>query len=691
MNFKSIEELWYGEETERENFYLNIEGDKHTFLEGTSFSSSSASWTQGEKEYAFSGEGDLKDVTILNKTSQISVTQHYRFFDNCQAVELYNTVKNLGENPVSVANFSSAVIKIDIDGDRPWNDPNRFTVYTVNSHWSMEAQWKENTLSDFGIVPGRNENVIFPVRHSLRSEGSWSTARYYPIVLIEDKEKNLTYFVEHQGGLNWEINFGGEWSRLSVEANSANFHHDGWYKILNKNEEYSTTKALIGRMQGGFEEAIKHLIKAKRQLSLVKAEMPLCYNVFMGGVWGEPTKENLIPLIKKTGELGLDVFCIDAGWYRKAFDPTDVDNLGDYVPDAFRFGAEGLEGILKMMTENKMLPGLWFELEATTINMLGSRNGEGMLKRNGTVISKDRGIYDLGDPLVRKHLFDAIDRAYKMGMRFIKNDHNYTQGLGFGDKDYSLNNRKNMEDFYSFIDELMIKYPDLIIENCGSGGMRSDNGTLKHFHLQSTSDQETYYNNPSIIAGSLALMPPEKAGIWVYPYATTVHEHNHLYDAKDDKADIINAVCERNLDTHATVFNMVTGQLGCMYLSGRLDLMNGQNEALVQQGIEIYKKNREFIKNAYPIYPMGFTHIGKKGFYSSGLVNEDGTLIKLALWKIDAQQDTCELNLSKYVGDNAKIDLVYPEKSKYSFKSKILKVTLDKAKYQAAFFEISAK
>ncbi len=688
MNFKSIEEYWHNIETDRENFYLNIEGDMHTFLEGTSFSSSSSSWYKGEKEYSFNENGNEKRVEIFNKESLISVTQHYRFFDDCQVVEIYNTVKNQGEKPVSLLNFSSSVINLDIIGEIPWYDENRFNIYTVSSHWSTEAQWKVNKLSDFGIVPGREKSVIFPLRHALRSEGSWSTARYYPLILIEDKEKNVTYITEHQGGLNWEITFGGEWTRLVIESNSANFHHDGWYQTLEKDQEYSTTKALVGRVQGNFEEAIKHLIKAKRQLSMVNAEMLLCYNVFMGGIWGEPTKENLLPLIKKAGELGVETFCIDAGWYRKAYTQSENHMLGDYVPDSERFGEEGLQGVLANMQKNNMVPGLWFEFEAVNIEKQGARNGEGMLKRNGNVISKQRGIYDMADPKVRKHLFDAVDRVYKMGMRYIKNDHNYTQGLGFGDKDYAKNNRKNMEDFYSFIDELLEKYPDLIIENCGSGGMRSDNGTLKHFHLQSITDQETYYNNPSIIAGSLGLMPPEKAGIWVYPYAATVHENNKFYYEKEQTQSIINNIKERNISPEKTVFNMVSGQLGCMYLSGRLDLMNEENEALVKQGIGIFKKNREFIKNAYPVYPMGFWHIGKKGFYSVGLTNDNKSKLKLALWKIEAHNNEISVNLEKYVNENSKVTLVYPENTNYNFDGKTLNVTLDKAEYQAVFFEI---
>ena len=46
--------------------------------------------------------------------------------------------------------------------------------------------------------------------------------------------------------------------------------------------------------------------------------------------------------------------------------------------------------------------------------------------------------------------------------------------------------------YYAFIDELTEKYPDLIIENCPSGAMRCDHGTLKRFHFQSISDQDHF-------------------------------------------------------------------------------------------------------------------------------------------------------------------------------------------------------
>src|SRR5699024_12205592 len=42
--------------------------------------------------------------------------------------------------------------------------------------------------------------------------------------------------------------------------------------------------------------------------------MPLVYNDFMNTLMGQPSTQALIPLVKEAGALGLDVFCIDAGW-----------------------------------------------------------------------------------------------------------------------------------------------------------------------------------------------------------------------------------------------------------------------------------------------------------------------------------------------------------------------------------------
>ena len=119
--------------------------------------------------------------------------------------------------------------------------------------------------------------------------------------------------------------------------------------------------------------------------------------------------------------------------------------------------------------------------------------------------------------------------------------------------------------------------------------------------------------------------------------------------------------------------------------------MNEENKLLVKEGIELYKKNRDFIKKAYPIYHSGFSHIGKKGFYTAGLTDENCSKIKLAVWKNHQTQNEFSLDLSKYAKNKVCVTGVYPLDTVYSVNGNTLNVTLDKDEHQAAFFELNIK
>jgi alpha-galactosidase len=62
----------------------------------------------------------------------------------------------------------------------------------------------------------------------------------------------------------------------------------------------------------------------------------------------------------------------------------------------------------------------------------------------------------------------------------------------------------------SWLDEVLSRYPDLTIENCGSGGGRMEYAMLSHLQLQSSSDQEDYRLYPAIEVGESAAVLPEQ-------------------------------------------------------------------------------------------------------------------------------------------------------------------------------------
>ena len=250
-----------------------------------------------------------------------------------------------------------------------------------------------------------------------------------------------------------------------------------------------------------------------------------------------------------------------------------------------------------------MRPGLWFEFEKTTYKVAEELGEDVILKRNGYVIAPNRPKLDLRNEKARKWLLSKIDNVYKMGVRYIKNDHNNDEFLGtnYEGENPAEGLRKKHEAFISFIKELYEKYPDLVIENCSAGGGRSEYGTLKYCSLQSITDQEDYKLMPSVISGCMAQLQPEKVGIWAYPYPLLFKDMATFVKPTSE--------IEECADGRETIFNMISGMCGYLYLSGRLDLADKTNTGLIKEAIKVYKTYRNDISGRYPVFPFGLKNM----------------------------------------------------------------------------------
>lgn len=594
---------------------------------------------------------------------QLEVTTALDTVPGSNTVIQTNCVKNTGTQSVTLTSFSSAFLsEIAHYADANWYQNDALTIHICHSKWQGEGQWRQYTPAQLGLYPV----TIHPFEcedFKVNSVGSRSTEHFYPLVMVEDRLHQKTWFLELEGSHNWFIkpaSWGGYVQpRLSLEASGCNEENGGWYYDLKPGETYTCDRAFWGVSDGGFDAAVADLLAFKRADSTVHFQndrLPVVFNDYMNCVWSQQDPALLYPLIDQAAAVGAEVFCIDGGWCEKVNGRTGI---GDWLPNSSCYGAAGLRTIADHIRARGMIPGIWLELESCDPDAFGATLGaDAVLKRHDAAIG-DVYTYHFGNEQVCRYLTDRVRALYEAGFRYIKNDYNHSIGIGatnnYDGASAAEGSIVNADLFYRFIDSLYEQFPDLLIENCGGGAMRCDNKMLRRCYLQSTSDQELYFNNPSIVMGSSAVMPPEKAGIWAYPYPAIFpydDQGRYIPFAPDE------GYVQKMADGRETVFNLVTGMCGFLYLSGRIDACDEKNLALVKEGVQFYKQIRQDISHSRPVYPLGMLALGEKKPAALGLLSE-GKLL-LAVWNLTDAPANIVLDLAAYLGAAPVLEQTYP-------------------------------
>ena len=148
------------------------------------------------------------------------------------------------------------------------------------------------------------------------------------------------------------------------------------------------------------------------------------------------------------------------------------------------------------------MPGLWLEPEVVGVRSPVARQlpEEAFFRRDGQrVVEQGRYHLDLRHPAALPHLDRVIDFLVgTLGVGYLKLDYNITVGPGTDTGGLSPgvgmldHNRAHLE----WLDRVLDRYPGLTIENCSSGGMRTDYALLSRLQLHSTSDQQDFLRYP---------------------------------------------------------------------------------------------------------------------------------------------------------------------------------------------------
>ena len=280
------------------------------------------------------------------------------------------------------------------------------------------------------------------------------------------------------------------------------------------------------------------------------------FNDYMNCLWGDPTTEKEYPLIDAAAEAGCRYYCIDCGWYD---DGPWWDGVGQWLPAKGRFPG-GIGEVLDYIRQKGMIPGLWLELEVMGIHcpLAEQVPDDWFFQIEGRrVIDESRYQLDFHNPDVIRHADGVIDRLVKeYGVGYIKMDYNINAGPGTQRAADSAGEGllSHTRAYLAWLDGVFARYPDLVIENCSSGGMRMEYSHLSRYSIQSVTDQTDYVKMACIACNCMTACTPEQAAIWSYPM--------------------------RDGDEEETIFNMVNAMLLRIHQSGHLaELESGPSAA----------------------------------------------------------------------------------------------------------------
>jgi alpha-galactosidase len=581
------------------------------------------------------GSGSELEIVVVHAGTGLESTLLLERFDGAPAAFRSTvTVRNGGAEPVvlqSVASFAGYLGAADgaTGSVRDWS------LLRGRSDWLAESRWTlEPLAASFPAL--RQELTGHQPRGELSavSTGTWSTGKNVPAAVIATGDLAWAFQVEHNGAWRWEIGEDAAAGYLALSGPTEIDHQ--WTRVLAPGEASTTVPAsvAVGGDLTGAVAAITAYRRHVRRPHPDNAAPAVVFNDYMNTLNGDPTTERLLPLIDAAAEVGAEVFCIDAGWYDDGGDWWD--SVGEWRPSTVRFPG-GLGEVIDRIRGHGMVPGLWLEPEVVGVNspLAEALPADAFLQRAGVrVVEQHRYHLDLRHPAARAHLDEVVDRLVaEFGIGYFKLDYNIDPGAGtdLGAESVGVGLLEHNRAHLDWLEGVLDRHPALVLENCGSGGMRSDFAMLRRLQLQSTSDQQDPSAYPPIAAAAAVTILPEQAASWAYP--------------------------QPEMSPEAIAFTLVTGLAGRFYLSGYLNRMSAAQRAMVAEAVRAAKAMRAELAAASPVWPLGWPGWDDP-WVASGLRTPVRHLV--SVWSREGADAEATLDLPDLAGADVRVSTVFP-------------------------------
>ncbi|GAB3811894.1 alpha-galactosidase [Tessaracoccus terricola] len=368
---------------------------------------------------------------------------------------------------VEYRNTSDAPLVLDRAASVLLDLPDRgFDVVTLDGWWAAEA------------LPTRT-----PLGHTRITNASGtgsSSTEHNPGTLLLERGATETSGCGYGFNLLWSGSHATtfEGGRGDVVRVVSGTNPDGFGWELAPGEAFTTPEAVLAYSNegiGGISRAMHRFVDT----CIVPAHWrgrprPVVLNNWEGTYFDFDTP-NLLEIAERAAGLGVETFVLDDGWFGRRDD--DTSSLGDWVVNTDKLDG-GLAAVADGVTALGMGFGLWFEPECVNEDSdLFRAHPDWAVRQEGRAPSEGRHqlLLDLTRPEVRDHIVAAVGAVLdQYPISFVKWDMNRLVSDASADGFH----HRYVLGLYDVLGRIFGPRPDVLLENCSSGGNRFDLGLL---------------------------------------------------------------------------------------------------------------------------------------------------------------------------------------------------------------------
>lgn len=460
--------------------------------------------------------------------------------------------------------------------------PGNYEVYTQQStainenqgrwqdvHHKMISQTCKEGRSCEGATPilgirEKDEKLgtafhVVPVGNWLLRVSSHHKINSFPFVVVEAGISDLNLKITLESDELWEA------PEILFHNLPSGEIHQGSYKLHQYINEYLTNTSI--------------------------KEPPVVYNTWFDDF--EHLKlDRLRKQLKAAQKAGCEVFVVDAGWFGsdEGHWAQQVGNWQEKQESAF---LGNMKKFADEVREAGLGFGLWMEPERV------SPETPIYQEHPQWFVSNRSGFYyhDLSQMEVYSYLLAEITRLIETyELAWMKIDFNFAFGYDPSHSEFY----KYYKNWYSLLDELQNKYPDVFFEGCAGGGLRSDINTVTHFDGHFLSDTVNPYEVLRIYQSACLRLHPGRITKWaaLRNIGQVIPPYEKPLELSDEAVITAGGANWENSFNVPLEFIIRAALPGIIALTGDIASLNSEYLEKIKFDLEFYKEWREFITDS---------------------------------------------------------------------------------------------